>query len=877
MPLRRATCILLMLLLAPLWSLAQPTTEALREVRIEGTTGYADIVRVVLEARAGTPVDQIDLEAERNRIYALGTFSEVSLRIEEEAGGPVLVVRAQENPLISEVAFEGNASLPTTALREAVAQEQLLAGGRVFNTSRAEDARETISRVYRQIGFPFDVAVTLDVQEVSTEAGVRVRLVYEIDETPPVESVTVGESQILSEAQLREPFAPLLAEGEFSFEAYRQALQAVEELYRERGYRGSGVDVAATTLQQGELHVSLREARIASIDSSAVGVEPEELSLQVGDLFNYDLLLEDVRALAQGRTGDIRLVTSATATGDLRVRFELGPPETAGPIDEIVFEGNTLYSDSRLREELTLQEGDTFTSTLALEDFGRILALYADAGYLVLDEPDFGYEDGTYVQRIREVRIADVIATFEDEQPRTQAFVVTRYMPETGSVFNQNEVRSSLQRIARLGAVEPVTANLVPTEEPDEVILEVVVRETRTGTFTPSAQYATDSGFSASVSFSESNFLGRAHNVSAEVNAQTSDLGLQLGGRVSYNIPWLYIDALDFQEVPTSVSASAFSTVITNRPLTSEGATRIAHPDAPAGEENMVQVGEYAQRDTGLSFSVGRPIADFTSLRFSARGSVTRYVLEPPRAECEFDEAGNIENANACALPEEYAREFLPQGGLSSYISTTVNFDNRDNPDFPRRGVAASGSVGLGLGTDFRNPETGEQQGYNYQQVELGARTYLLLSDIAPEIDDPNHVLAFRVNLGHQFGGEYPVSRRFLVGKSTNEATAIRGYQAGDFSLSRTYATGSVEYRYDFGLDTFATQTVIGIVFADIGYASHVPGFDPYGAPLFAGYGVGVQLNLGFGGVVLPALRFDYGFSQRNPGGEFRFRVGPVF
>src|SRR5690625_1848158 len=147
-----------------------------------------------------------------------------------------------------------------------------------------------------------------------------------------------------------------------------------------------------------------------------------------------------------------------------------------------------------------------------------------------------------------------------------------------------------------------------------------------------------------------------------------------------------------------------------------------------------------SQRDTGLSFSVGRPIADFTSLRFSARGSVTRYMLEPPRAECEFDEAGNIENANACALPEEHARQFLPQGGLSSYISTTVNFDNRNNPDFPRRGVAASGSVGLGLGTDFRNPETGEQQGYNYQQVELGARTYLLLSDIAPEIADPNHV-----------------------------------------------------------------------------------------------------------------------------------------
>jgi outer membrane protein insertion porin family len=38
-----------------------------------------------------------------------------------------------------------------------------------------------------------------------------------------------------------------------------------------------------------------------------------------------------------------------------------------------------------------------------------------------------------------------------------------------------------------------------------------------------------------------------------------------------------------------------------------------------------------------------------------------------------------------------------------------------------------------------------------------------------------------------------------------------------------------------------------------------------------------VQVNLGFGGVSLPALRFDYGFSARNPRGVFTFRVGPVF
>ncbi len=62
-----------------------------------------------------------------------------------------------------------------------------------------------------------------------------------------------------------------------------------------------------------------------------------------------------------------------------------------------------------------------------------------------------------------------------------------------------------------------------------------------------------------------------------------------------------------------------------------------------------------------------------------------------------------------------------------------------------------------------------------------------------------------------------------------------------------------------------------------MGWGSSVPGFDEYHTPVFAGAGVGVQVNLGFGGVILPAVRMDYAFSERHPRGVFSFRVGPVF
>ena len=138
-------------------------------------------------------------------------------------------------------------------------------------------------------------------------------------------------------------------------------------------------------------------------------------------------------------------------------------------------------------------------------------------------------------------------------------------------------------------------------------------------------------------------------------------------------------------------------------------------------------------------------------------------------------------------------------------------------------------------------------------------------------------MIAVRFDFGHQCAGLYPTSSRFLVGRNKDFVPPIRGYTSEDFTRSRTYATSSFEYRYDFNLSTFATQTVIALAFVDLGWASSVPGYAEYSAPLFAGAGIGLQVNLGFGGVVLPAVRLDYAFSERNPRGVFSFRIGPVF
>jgi len=880
---------------------AQEATQApqgeLAEIRIEGVSDpiLESLIRVRLVSRPGVPVDEIDLEAEGNQVYNLGAFSEVSLSIEPRPVGPVLFVRVKENPPIRDVALRGVQVFPRGEVLRVLEQQNLIEEGQIYNTIRAQEAVETLQAIYRQQGYPGTIPVRLEVRPAGeAPEGVEgipegedepppvadvseaeaVRLIYTVNESPPLEEITFQGATVLDEARLRELFRPLENAETLNLQTYAAVTQRVAEAYEERGFVGSGVDPQRTELEGGTLRVQLGEREIVSLDTTAIGVDPSQLSLEPGDLYNRDVLLEDVQRLAEGRSSDIRIEEQPVGEEGVRVVFASGPPDSAGPIERIRMEGNTVFTDAELRERLQLEVGETFTSALAQEDFLRLAEFYADAGYVLVPEPAFNFVDGTYVQRVREVKVAGYEVDLQTEDPRTEESVITRYLPEVGSVYNQEEVERGIQRInglqiVQLGQIgDRISHILIPTQEPDEQIVRFIARELPSRTITPSAELTTEGGvsFGADLSVIDNNLFGRAHRASASLSARTSDIGFLVGGSLSYSIPWLYADFLDFQEVPTEVSGQIFSEVRTNQPLSAGGQTSVC-PDGSqeCAVEERVTIGEYTQRDTGVRFGIGRPIVENLSANLSVRFTNSSYYLEPPEAVCtpsEEDEANPD-----CSLPREQGLQYLPQSGFSSFIGTTLAYDTRDNPEFPREGYRFTVGGGVGFGTDFE--VEGEQRGYVYEQLEVGARTYL-----AP-FENPSHVFAFRFNAGHQFGAAYPESRLFIVGNTNNEATQIRGYGRDDVNPSRTYAVGTAEYRYDFGLSTAVTQTVVGIAFADLGYASSVTALEGYFTPLLPSVGVALQLNVGFGGgLALPPLRFDYGFSPANPTGVFGFRLG---
>ncbi len=848
-------------------------------IQVLGTSEtIASLVEINLNARAGTPIDVIDLETERNRVLSMGSFAEVSLRIESRDEGPVLLVRVKENPRIGEIVIEGS-SQDTEELLGALEEVNLLRIDGVYNTIRAKESITTLQKAYQQLGWPFDIPINLRSEPLLAEGDDSegpVRLIYSITEELPISSIVFTGNTVITDTSLARAFKPLEDIGIFDFNLYNSARREVSIQYRDLGYLSSGVDNSQSSLIDGVLTIKLRELVIASIDTTAVGISPSELSLSSGDLFNYDVFLNDVKELSRGRTSDINVGYALTPQGEVRVRLTVGPPASAGKITSLEIQGNSAIATEELITLLKLKVGDTFTSAVAQDDFRRIQEHYSEKGFAVVPESDFNYEQGKYIQRVKELKIQAYDIIFNNEDTRTASRVVTRYLPSEGSIYNQDRLRSGLLNASRLGIVEPLDVQLqFPDEENlQDAMVRIAVAERPSRNFSPSLNYTTDQGLSTQVTYSDNNFLGLAHNFSVSASGFSSDNGLLIGGEIGYKVPWLDIGFLDFKDVPTSFGVSVFSLANANQAMIFDGKSTIDHPCIAAEtcqniDQNRVSIGEYSRRDTGLRLSLGRPIFDFTNLNFSARGSYTNYSIEPPSESCTFDGDNNVVD-NKCALEETDSQDFLPRDGFSSFLGTGITFDNRDRLEFPSEGFKVTIKGGVGFGNDYNNPLTGNQQGYVYEQVEFGARTYVALGK-------KNHVLAFRVNAGHQFGNDYPSSKFFTVGDSGNEVTQIRGFDRDDFLLSETYAIGSVEYRYNFGLTTAVTQTIIGILFTDLGYASQVANLGENETPLFPSAGLGLQINIGFGGGILAPIRLDYGFSERHPTGHLSFRIGFVY
>ena len=146
-----------------------------------------------IDLQAGDVVDRPALDAALKRLFSTGLFADVALR---QTGG-TLVVDVQENPIINEIAFEGNETIEDIQLQAEIQMRPR----QVFTRTKVQSDVTRLYQVYRRNG---RFAVAIEPKVIKLDQN-RVNLVFEIAEgdVTKVESIRFVGNKRFDDSRLR--------------------------------------------------------------------------------------------------------------------------------------------------------------------------------------------------------------------------------------------------------------------------------------------------------------------------------------------------------------------------------------------------------------------------------------------------------------------------------------------------------------------------------------------------------------------------------------------------------------------------------------------------------------------------------------------------
>jgi outer membrane protein insertion porin family len=697
-----------------------------------------------------------------------------------------------------------------------------------------------------------------DVFMYRQDAPGGVKLIINLQEFPRIRSVNFTGNKKIKEADLRAEFTVHV--GQFANPAVvRRELQPLRELYYEKGYYNVVIHQDSSRVDANNME-----------DLVITVVEGQKVKVQTITFRGNDKLSDSMlrSAMKQGTSGFLksgtfkkaqfqedktRIVTRARNEGyldaavtDVNLNFRPVNPENLDleitisegeqyTIGDIRWQGNTVFDDVAIAEQVWLQRGQVFKEDEYLEVLANLQQIYADRGYIYITvEPQRDIVD----------RVVNVEFTFIEGQPanlhdvqisgNTKTFdkVILREMRIfPGDRFSNTRIQSSLRDIFQTGFFEDVQPDIKPVANGDvDMILKV--KEKQTGQFMFGMAYSAETSVSGFIQVAETNFHGKGQNLGAT---------WQFGSRrryvdLSFTEPW-------FMGTPTLVGADLFDRY----------------------QYNLDDF--YESRVRGFSLRLGRRVP---GTRFSRVG--LRYELSETRLDRFSDDyksyVQGLENSLGSNDLDWTPLNRIEWPQLKSSIQLSLNRNSTDNPFFPTSGSKSSYSFELAGG-----PLGGEIE---YQEHVLSHSAYQRLPG--------GFALHMRGYFGllHGLNGanSVPDWERYRLGG--NRRYPLRGYRDLEvvpkgnpsFVGGRYFTTLNAEVLYPL------TKAVQLLTFLDMGDVwNSFSEADMASLRKGAGFGLRVEVPM------MGTIGFDYGygfdrvdrFGEKDPHWEPHFNIGNFF
>ena len=456
------------------------------------------------------------------------------------------------------------------------------------------------------------------------------------------------------------------------------------------------------------------------------------LSMRTGDMFTYNGLAKDRDAIYNsGYFYDLYPTFQKVPEGVIITYHVLENSILAS----VKIEGNTVETTEVLNALLTVKQGEILNSRTLQQNVQAIQDQYRKDGYILAKVTDMDIDrSGNLKLKINE----GVLEGYKVKgNTKTKDHVILREMRQKpGEPFNSKKARRSMQRVYNLGFFEDVNIKMNPGVNPNAVIMELDVKEKRTGSFGVGAGYSSADGVIGMVSIGDTNFRGTGDAVSLTYETSGDDTDAH-GYSLSYRHPWI-----DSKETVGTLR-------IYNRTY-----------EYDDYDTNGDLKETYMRKYSGGEITLGRPVSEYSTNYITLRNRNDDYVK-------------HVSNGNSTPKDRSTDTDWLNKNfGTTRSVTIEHVTDTRDNIYNPTQGgrVSLSGEV-AGAGGDF-----------NFRKLTIEDQRYHKVGHA--------QVIALRGQYGVGWG-DISEFNQYKVGGQNS----LRGYREDQFRGSRM-ALATLEYRF---------------------------------------------------------------------------------
>lgn len=480
-PLTPLKSLLKTLLMAVLLVPAVATTawaEKIRQIQVNGNERVeTSTVKSYLGLADGSEYSPVRAREALKTLYGTGLFDNVEIGWDNGK----LIVDVRENPIVNQIAYEGNDALSDERLQAVVN----LRPRAVFTPGKVQEDVKAMLAAYRQSG---RFLAQVNPQIIRRDQN-RVDVIFVVDEGAKTK---IRKINFVGNKKFSDP-----------------------DLKR----------VVAT-----------REAAFWRFLTSADSYDPDRIE------FDKELLR---RFYLKNGYADFRMVSAVAELSktkeDFFVTYTLdeGKVYNFGEID-VTLSSREDINLADLRQVVTLKEGERYDASRIDSNIDNLIDLLGQKGFAFLDVIPI-FDKNTTERTINvtfDVRPGPRVYISRiniQGNTRTQDNVIRREMRlAEGDAFSNTRLQRSRDRLQVVDYFETVELTQNETEDPDRIEIGVNVKEKSTGEFNIGAGFSTFEGVIGTTELSERNFLGKGQqiNLAFALSGERQDVNF------SFTEPW---------------------------------------------------------------------------------------------------------------------------------------------------------------------------------------------------------------------------------------------------------------------------------------------------------------------------------------------------